>query len=145
MRLALDFLRTEFPSELVLTLTANRTEKRRLRRGTGLETVVDMTAMTILIFGALAATALLFTFTAWGTFGSVAAIAAASLHWLLLRCVAEHLRLQKKIAGLDFEGQITGPYEEIIWSCTNCEQMLHSAERCDSCGAQIVHDGNSVH
>ena len=59
------------------------------------------------------------------------------INWLLLRCLAENIRLLKKIAGLEYEGSITGPNEETIWSCGNCGQMLHSDNRCDSCGAQI--------
>ena len=120
-----------------MVLTAQRLEKRRIRRGNGLETLVDIAAMAILTVGMLAATCLLFTFSALGALSSAATLTTALLHWLLLRCIAEHLRLQKRIAGLPFEGQISGPCEDIIWCCSNCGQMLHSAQRCDTCGAQI--------
>jgi hypothetical protein len=121
----------------ILTFTAKRTEKRRLRRGTGLETVVDLVAIAFLILGAIVAIGLLLTLTLWGLIASFSTIIGAVLNWLLLRCLAEHIRLQKKIAGLGFEGAISGPNEETIWSCSNCGQMLHSENRCDSCGAQI--------
>lgn len=124
-----------------LTLAVKRTEKRRLIRGTGLETLVDMIAIAFLIFGAMVAIGLLLTFTIWGLIASISTILGALLIWLLLRCLAEHIRLQKKIAGLDYEGAITGPCEETIWSCGNCGQMLHSENRCDCCGARIESGG----
>ena len=115
-------------------------EKRRLRRETGLETLVDITATTLLIFGVLAAFVWLLFFSLLGLAASIATLLGAMFQWLLLRCLAEHLRLQKKIAGEPFEGEITGPREETIWACGNCQTMLHSETRCDSCGAEIVQD-----
>jgi hypothetical protein len=112
-----------------------------LRRGTGLETLMDMVAIAFLILGAIVAIGLLLTFTIWGLIASFSALISAFITWLLLRVLAEHIRLQKKIAGLDYEGSITGPHEETIWSCGNCGQMLHSANRCESCGAQIESEG----
>ena len=126
-----------------MTLTAQRIEKRRLRRATGLETLVDMVAIAFFVLGsiiALVALGLVVTFPLWGLVASGFAMVGAFLNWLLLRCLAEHLRLQKKIAGCDFEGAITGANEETIWACGNCGQMLHSDNRCDSCGAQIISD-----
>jgi hypothetical protein len=113
------------------------TEKIRLRRGTGLETVVEGAAIAFLILGAMVALVLLMTFSIWGLIASFSTIIAAFVQWLLLRCLAEHIRIQKKIAGLNYEGTISGSREETIWSCGDCGQMLHSASRCDSCGAQI--------
>lgn len=106
-----------------------------------METLVDVVAIAFLFLGAVVAIGLLLTFTMWGLIASFSAIISAFINWLLLRCLAEHIRLQKKIAGLDYEGSITGPHEETIWSCSNCGQMLHSENRCDSCGAQIESDG----
>ncbi len=100
-----------------------------------------MVAIAFLILGSIVAIGLLMTFSLWGLFASVSSMIGAFINWLLFRCLAEHLRLQKKIAGIEFEGAITGPNEETIWSCGNCGQMLHSQSRCDSCGAQIEADG----
>ncbi len=124
-----------------MTLTAKRTEQRRLRRGTGLETLVDIVAIAFLILGAIVAIGLLLTFRMWGLIASFSTLVGAFMTWLLLRCLAEHIRLQKKIAGIGYEGAITGPHEETIWSCGNCGRMLYSADRCDACGAQIESDG----
>ena len=121
-----------------MTLTAKAIEKRRLRHTSALESMVDIAALVVLIIGVLVAVAFLFTLSIWGLFASMAALTSGVIHWLLLRCVAEHLRLQKKIAGIPYEGRITGPGEEIIKVCGNCGQMLHSETRCDSCGAEIL-------
>lgn len=128
------------PWRFKLTRTARRTEKRRMRRGAGLETLADMAAIAFLVLGFVVALGLLMTFSLSGLVASGSALIGAFLQWLLLRCLAEHLRLQKKIAGCEFEGAITGPSEEIIWACSNCGQMLHSDDRCESCGAQIALD-----
>jgi len=99
-----------------------------------------MFAIAFVILGAIVSLGLLLTFTMWGLIAAVCAMIGAFMNWLLLRCLAEHIRLQKKIAGLDYEGAITGPHEETIGACGNCGQMLHSENRCDSCGAQIESD-----
>jgi len=89
------------------------------------------------VAGVCVAFILAFTFSAWGLLASLSTLLGTFFQWLLLRCLAEHLRLQKKIAGCEFQGKISGPHEEIIWACGNCGQMLHSQERCDACGAAI--------
>ncbi len=53
------------PKDNKLTLTAKRTEQRRLRRGTGLETLVDIVAIAFLILGAIVAIGFLLTFKVW--------------------------------------------------------------------------------
>ncbi len=123
-----------------MTITAKRTELRRIQRGIALETLVDMVAMATLLLGVLASIGLLLTFSLWGFLASCSVVAGAVLNWLVLRCLAEHIRLQKKIAGCPFEGQISGPREVTIWSCSHCGQMLHATDRCDHCGARIISD-----
>jgi len=76
----------------------------------------------ILVLGSIVAFGLLMTFSLLGVAASASILFGAFIQWLLARCLAEHLRLQKKIAGYEFEGTITGPAEEIIWTC--CEQIM---------------------
>lgn len=111
-----------------------------MRRAIGLETLVDRAAIAFLVLGLIAGSILLLTFSLWGVLASCLAVFGAIVDWLLLRCLAEHLRLQKKIAGCEFEGAITGSSVETVSVCGNCGQMLHSDSRCDSCGAQIISD-----
>lgn len=123
-----------------MTDTTFRVEKRRLNRGTGLETLADLAAITLLVLGIITACALFLTFSGQGLLYGVSLLLGAFLQWLLFRCIAEHLRLQKRIAGLSFQGRITGPAEETVWACGKCGQTLYSDTRCDSCGAEIASD-----
>lgn len=126
---------------LLLALTTTRTAKQRIRNGAGLETLVDTTATVILVLASIVALGLLMTFSLWGVAASACTVLGGYVQWLMLRCLAEHLRLLKKIAGCQFAGRITGPAEETIWICNHCGQMLHSETRCDSCNAEIVLNG----
>ncbi len=114
------------------------------RRGLSLEITVDRNAVAALILGVIGSCGLVLTFSLWGAPAAVVTMSASFVVWLLLRCLAEHLRLQKKIAGLHFQGEITGPRVETIWYCGSCDQMLHSESRCDACGVQIVAENGTL-
>jgi uncharacterized integral membrane protein len=124
-----------------MTQTATRVEKRRLGAGWALESLVDWVATVIVILAIFSAVV---AFISWRAFHWPAGIVAAQIllsgfiSWLLFRCLAEHLRLQKKIAGLPYVGRITGPREEVVWGCSQCGHVLHSNLQCEVCGAQIV-------
>ncbi len=128
-----------------MTLTASRIEKYRQQRATGLETLVDIVAIGSLIVSALVTVGLLMTFTLVGTVVAGCCLLGGFLLYVLLRCVAEHLRIQKKIAGCKYEGQITGPQEELVVACSNCGMILHSSSHCDGCGAEIVPRAEVTH
>ncbi len=123
-----------------MTQTATRVEKRRLGAGWALESLVDWVAAVILILALLTAAG---AFVSWRAFDKPSGVAAPQIllggfiSWLLFRCLAEHLRLQKKIAGLPYAGSITGPTEEVVWGCSQCGHVLHSNSQCDVCGARI--------
>ncbi|QEG40476.1 hypothetical protein UC8_24880 [Roseimaritima ulvae] len=93
------------------------------------------------MLGALAAIGILLWFqSSVGVLASIATAWGAFAQWLLFSCLAEHLRLQKKLAGERFQGRISGPQEEIIWACSQCHHMLHSETHCEVCRATIVAD-----
>lgn len=117
--------------------TAKGVFKRKLRRGNSLETRVDFFAILLLIVFVIISLCLLLTFTLAGLVGSVSTLMTGFFQWLILRCVAEHLRLQKMIADLPFEGNITGPIEEEVWCCSKCGYTLQSITDCNGCGAKL--------
>ena len=123
-----------------MLLTTNRIAKKRLQRGIGLETIVDVTAIVGLVLSWIIACPFFFTFSLWGFLVAISTLAGSFYQWLLLRCVAEHLRLQKKIAGYRFQGEISGPKDFTVWTCGNCGQFLHSESMCEACGAKIIQD-----
>ena len=121
---------------------AERVVKQREVGGTGLESIADATAYVLLFLGGLLAIAYFVLWATrgwlfWGLIGFAGTLLAAFVQWVLLRSVAEHLRLQKKIAGFQFSGRISGAQTETVWICGNCGQMLHSEDRCDGCGARV--------
>jgi hypothetical protein len=79
----------------------------------------------------------LLTFSVPGIIACFASLISGFFQWLILRCVAEHLRIQKMIADLPYEGKITGPVEEELWCCSNCGYTLASTTTCAGCGAEL--------
>lgn len=126
-----------------MTLTAKRTAKQQYRSGTGLETIADLAAFIALLLGALVAFVLLMTFTWVGALSSLITIVLSTFSWLLLRILAEHLRLLKKIAGHEYQGTITGVSEYTVFACGNCRMMLHNEHTCETCGAKIEIDSET--
>jgi hypothetical protein len=121
-----------------LEQTATPIPKRRRINGTGLETILDFVSVLALILGALASLLALISL-GWpglAMFGMIAS--GAFLNWLVLRSIAELIRLQKRIAGLEYSGRISGSYFDTVPTCSNCGSMLHSDVACDACGARLL-------
>lgn len=120
-----------------MTLVAKGVFKRKLRRGNSLETLVDVSATFLLVIFSLISLLLLLTVSFAGLVGSVTTFLTGYFQWLILRCVAEHLRLQKLMADVPFEGKISAPAEDALWCCSNCGSTLHSIDHCEGCGAKL--------
>ncbi|TWU04287.1 hypothetical protein [Stieleria varia] len=116
-----------------------RFEARRIVRGVPLETLLDVTAKVTVVVGSFIVLAAI---VAVQSLEPMIMLAGLFFQWLFLRCIAEHIRLQKKIAGIDFAGRISGPRLETIWACGHCNSMLHSENHCDNCGARIKIDSD---
>jgi hypothetical protein len=137
-----------------VTLTTKRVQKVVRTPVNGLETLVELAATVVLATGLIFELVLLVVFVIqsrsneslqpafwfWILLASLGTLLHAFVIWLVLRCLAEHLRLQKKIGGLPYEGTITGPKEELVWTCGNCGHRLRSMGQCDFCGAKIDDD-----
>lgn len=120
-----------------MTFIAKGVYKRSLRKGNGLETLVDVSATGLFVLFSLLSFLLLLTFSLPGLIAAFTTFLTGYFQWLILRCVAEHLRLQKMMADVPFEGNISGPREDAIWVCSHCGAMLHAIDKCESCGAVI--------
>lgn len=126
-----------------MTITAKRVEKPYLIGRTGLETVLDFTATALLFLGFFLALIAALTFRLEGLLASISTLFSSVMGWLLLRSLAEILRLLKKLAGKQYQGSISGPQQSHYWACSHCGHMLHTEHRCEHCGAEIVdEDGN---
>jgi hypothetical protein len=129
-------------------LTAHRVLDTKRSNSSGLESTVDFWATVLLLLGIITS----FFIVLIGIFAGarpfwfvllLATFAALSMAvvWVVLRGLAEIIRLLKKIAGLQYSGEITGTeMSHQFYACSNCGQMLHSETTCDTCGAKIVPD-----
>ncbi len=123
--------------------TATAVPKTRRINRTGLETKIELSAGAILVAGIVGAFAVacgsyLMRYFAFGlvlcTFFAVSAFATC----IILRSLAEMIRLRKYAAGIPFDGHISGPYDETFLSCSNCGARLISMDRCDCCNARLI-------
>jgi hypothetical protein len=121
--------------------TAQPIEKNRFTNSTCLESLWDFAAAGFLFLGILTSIGLLLVPLFWGSLlgipMSLLQAVSTLFGWLVCRSIGEHIRLQKKIAGLTYLGQISGPTSETVIVCSKCEFLLHSKDRCDNCGALI--------
>lgn len=112
----------------------------------GLEGLLDGFAWAVLILGCIGALFALFVTRGYGWVGSLLAIFSAGIGWVVLRALAEIIRLQKHAAGLPYGGNISTPAERndsmFCW-CSNCNAMLHNRLRCDACGEAIEPEENT--
>ena len=107
----------------------------------GLESTLDTTALLLLQAAGLAAVATLIIAGVAGVLPALLQVIAAWLVRLILRALAEHLRLQKRAQGLPYDGEISAPKEQVTCACSECGAMLHSNTRCDACGRTIEAEG----
>ena len=106
----------------------------------GLEGLLDGFAWAVLTVGILAALITLVGTQGYGGAASLLAVFSAGVGWVVLRALAEIIRLQKHVAGLPYGGKISVPAEpkdSVFCWCSNCNAMLHSRLRCDACGESI--------
>ena len=118
---------------------AKRIERERRAAG-GLEGTLDFAAIAILVIGIIGAVVTLVLLRFAGVLPAFGILINAALIWLLLRSVAEIIRLLKLQADLPFGGKISNADQTIVYTCSDCGALLHSETRCDYCGASIESD-----
>lgn len=127
-------------------LTAHRVLDTKRTNSGGLESTIDFWATVLLLLGILSSFFIVLVGMILGAqpFWFVLLLAtfvalSMAVVWVVLRSLAEMIRLLKKIAGLQYSGEISGAESSHqFFSCSNCGQMLHSETTCDTCGAKIV-------
>ena len=97
-----------------MTKTAYRRRSGSTFRG-GLEGTLDGAALAFFVLGCLAAIAAAPTFKFAGLFVAVGIFACSEQVWLLLRALAELIRIQKKTAGLPYGGKISEAQEQVAY------------------------------
>ncbi|MFC5454717.1 hypothetical protein [Prosthecobacter fluviatilis] len=103
----------------------------------GLESTLDTTGYIVMTLGVLMAAVLVIKARAAAIFPALGLLVLSWLCRVILRALAEHLRLQKKAQGLPYDGQISEALETVTYTCSECGAMLHSDTRCEACGRAI--------
>lgn len=135
-----------------MAISAKRRLKWKFKKGMGLETILDTAIVPVLVawvvisnglewFAVLGASQRLITVPVVLLCKDLALhLFIALFVWAMVRGLAEHLRLQKKIAGIAFEGEISHAKEDIVWACGNCGANLTTENQCQVCGLEIEVD-----
>ena len=116
--------------------TAKKKKVRTISRG-GLEGSLDTFGFIVLLLGILAG---IWFLVVGGFKGIFSALFVSVLSFgirLVLRALAEIIRLQKKSLGLNYGGQISEAQSIEIHVCNVCGEILHSDSRCESCGRTL--------
>jgi hypothetical protein len=103
----------------------------------GLEGTLDSSAFTVLLMSLFIGIGALAIGRQEGILTAVFIWFIAFIARLFLKALAESLRLQKKALGLPYGGEISEAHETVMFSCSECEAILHSETRCESCGRTI--------
>ena len=117
-------------------LMARKIETERRTAG-GLEDTLDFAAGALLIVGLICAGVTVVWMKFYGVLSAYVIIVSAVLSWFLLKASAEIIRLLKKLNGLPFGGKISQPNQSSVYICSECNAILHSETKCESCGATI--------
>jgi hypothetical protein len=66
------------------------------------------------------------------------AVFGGYINQVLLKAIAEIIRLLKKIAGMKFSGEITQPEASTYDKCSTCDSPVNETDEiCPSCGAKF--------
>lgn len=118
----------------------SETTKKKQAKSTfhgGLEGSLDSSAFAVLLMGLVAGIWALFEGGSNGILWAFSLWIVASVSRLVLRALAESIRLQKKGQGLPYAGKISEARETVMYACSECGATLHSESRCDACGRSV--------
>ncbi|MFG0267751.1 MAG: hypothetical protein ACF8AM_21760 [Rhodopirellula sp. JB055] len=121
-----------------MELTAHSIPKPRQTKSLALESLLSIVAILSVLFGVIAAVAVLIVvgFPAIAT--SLSILVGSLLNWLFLQSLSEIIRLLKKIAKIDYAGAISGNHMEMVPTCSRCDATLRNDVYCDQCGARLI-------
>lgn len=123
-----------------MVLESKRVFRRTIVNPGGLETLIDVMAVALLIFGIVISLIPLITASIAGVFVCLVGVFVSFAQWLLFRCIAEIIRLLKLQNGMSYRGKIETTDVTHLYACENCGMILHSPNQCESCGAVITGD-----
>ncbi len=115
---------------------ATKIEIRKQTSG-GSETMLDGAAITIVFLGLVlaAVSGLMFPFGGAAAVGLI--LLNTAIAYYLFRALADVIRLLKKSNGMPYSGKVASGPVIPVFKCSDCNAILRSGLKCDSCGAEI--------
>ena len=104
----------------------------------GMESVLDVSAWVVLILGlGFGVWLALVTLDEGALLGLVVAV-PGWIAWLLLKALAEIIRLQKRANGLPYSGSISETEEVALQRCPECDAAHYETEYCPQCNRAVA-------
>lgn len=100
----------------------------------GLESSLDLSGFFAVLLGLLLAVRTMVVAGFGGVVPAIVQLAAACIIRLVLRTLAELLRLHKKRMNLPYSGKISEAAENVVYICSECGGTPFSDSQCASCG-----------
>ena len=126
----------------------NNTEEEisaQVRNPRGLEDTLDICASALLMLGIIGAVVLLILgsvvwsfLPAIGLAGGIGLAGSSWFAWLVLRGLAEIVRLQKRANDLPYSGKISQTEKGDAKRCDSCGQILEGTSFCDTCQQSVA-------
>ncbi|QDU58148.1 hypothetical protein [Aeoliella mucimassa] len=107
----------------------------------GLEGKLSLVGILLFVLSVLLATVFFLMTPYEGWLVALMTLFNGLIAWLLFQALAEHLRLQKKIAGLPYGGRISRNFESPVYRCGECDRETDSPYYCYYCRCDLV-DGD---
>ena len=117
--------------------TARRILKGKRYRG-GLEGRLDLIGVGLFCIAVLMAVLFAVETHLEGWWVCLLQIVSGVVTWTLFRAIAEHLRLQKKNAGLPYGGKISSNSEEPLYLCSACQVQVDTPYYCYRCHSDLI-------
>ena len=127
--------------DLFMKQEAEKTRGRPCNRG-GLESKLDLAAVVVIAVGIAFGIAVLFGTGFTVVLPAVCMVAGAWIAWVVLRGLAEIVRLQKRANGLPYSGRISETEEGRLIQCPACDASYFVAvgdpDTCPHCDGKVA-------
>ena len=118
---------------------ATKVEIRKQGSG-GSEAMLDGAAITVVFLGLLLAVVSGVLVPLGGAAAIGLVLLITTIAYYLFRALADVIRLLKHSAGIPYSGRIAAGPLTSLYKCSDCNAILRSGLKCDSCGAEIEYD-----
>jgi len=118
---------------------AKKIETRKRSSG-GSEAMLESAAINVAALGFFLTGLLCAAFQFGGLIPAGIVLMMSVIAYYLFRALSDIVRLLKHSVGMPYSGQIAYGPETSVYKCGDCNAILRSGLKCDSCGAEIEYD-----